>query len=116
MLWVVIKLTVTCALVVAISETAKRSSLLGAALASIPVISVLGILWLYVDTRDSTQVAHLSTSIFWLVIPSLLFFVILPLLLKAGYRFFPSLGLSIAAMVMGYACMALVLTRCGVKL
>ena len=61
----------TAVLVVAISEVAKRSSLLGAVLASIPLTSVLAMIWLYADTGDAEKVADLATGIFWLVLPSL---------------------------------------------
>jgi hypothetical protein len=69
-------------LVLAISEIARRSSFAGALLASIPLVSVLAIIWLYVDTKDVAKVSALSTSVFWLVLPSLVLFVTLPVLLK----------------------------------
>jgi len=59
-----IKVAITAVLVVAISEVAKRSSLAGAVLASIPVMSVLAMIWLYVDTCDTGKVADLATDIF----------------------------------------------------
>ena len=108
------KLLITSVLVVAISEVAKRSSLLGAVLASIPLTSVLGIVWLYIDTRSVEKVAGLATGVFWLVIPSLLLFIALPLLLRHGMNFFLSLGLSIALTVAGYFAMVAVLRRFGI--
>lgn len=48
----IIKIAITTILIVAISEIAKRSSFAGALLASLPLVSVLAILWLYVDTKD----------------------------------------------------------------
>jgi hypothetical protein len=83
----ILKIAITTILIVAISEIAKRSSVIGALLASIPLVSVLAILWLYSDTKDVAKVSALSTSIFWLVLPSLALFVALPLLLKQGYNF-----------------------------
>ena len=67
----VVKIVLTSMLVVAISETAKRSSLAGAILASLPLTSLLAFVWLYVDTGDTQKVASLATGIFWLVLPSL---------------------------------------------
>jgi hypothetical protein len=58
----IVKITVTTALVVLISEIGKRSSVAGALLASLPIVSILAMLWLYSDTRDATQVAVLRQS------------------------------------------------------
>lgn len=69
-----IKLIITSAIIVAISEISKRSSLIGSILASIPLISFLAFIWLYIETKDVGKIAELSTNIFWLVIPSLSFF------------------------------------------
>ena len=96
------KVAVSAILVVLIAEFAKRSSLMGAILASVPVVSVLAMIWLYTETRDVTQVAALSRSIVWLVIPSLALFIVLPILLSRGVAFYVSLSLSITATVAAY--------------
>jgi len=98
----VIKIALTTLLVVAISELSKRSTLTGALLASIPLVSVLAMIWLYVDTRDAAQVAALSRSVFWLVLPSLVLFLLLPILLARGYAFYVSLVASIGATIVVY--------------
>ena len=98
----VVKIVVTALLVVAISEVSKRSSFIGALLASIPIVSVLAMIWLYTDTRDVTQVAALSRSVFWLVLPSLVLFLLLPVLLTRGYAFYASLAVSIGATILVY--------------
>ncbi len=99
-----------------ISEISKRSSLLGAVFASIPLVSVLAMIWLYIDTRDTEKVGELSIQVFWLVLPSLALFVILPLLLKRGMNFYLSLSLSIAATVVCYGIMLLILRRFGIRM
>ena len=98
----VVKLIITAALVVAISELSKRSTLAGSILASVPIVSVLAMIWLYTDTRDVAQVAALSRSVFWLVLPSLALFLLLPSLLERGYGFFASLAVSISATILVY--------------
>lgn len=98
----VVKAAVTAFLVVAISEVSKRSSFIGALLASVPIVSVLAMIWLYSDTRDVAQVAALSRSVFWLVLPSLVLFVLLPILLTRGYSFYASLAVSIGATMLVY--------------
>jgi hypothetical protein len=110
------KVAITAVLVVLISEVAKRSSLVGAVLASVPLVSVLAMIWLYIDTRDVGRVSSLATSVFWLVIPSLALFVALPLLLRRGVQFYLALAVSIAVTVGCYVVMAAVLERFGVRL
>ena len=94
--YLVLKVLLTSMLVVAVSEAAKRSSLVGGLLASLPLISLLGMIWLYIDTRDTQKVSALSWSVFWLVLPSLPMFLVLPELLKRGVNFPISLGVSVA--------------------
>jgi hypothetical protein len=83
---------VTAAVVVAVAEIAKRSSLWGAVLASLPLTSLLAFVWLYVETGNTQSIASLSHSIFWLVLASLPLFLVLPLLLRSGWSFWPSFG------------------------
>ena len=116
MLATAIKVAVTALLVVAIAEVAKRSSLMGAVLASIPLTSVLAMIWLYADTGDAEKVAELATGIFWLVLPSLALFVALPLLLRAGWPFVPSLVASCALTVACYFLMLVILKRFGIAI
>jgi len=111
-----VKIAITTALIVAISEIARRSSFVAAVLASIPLVSVLAMIWLYVDTGDTNQVSELATSVLWLVIPSLALFITLPLLLKYGVNFYLSMSLSIAVTVLCYWLMVTVLGHYGIKL
>ena len=109
------KLAISATLIVVVSEAAKRSSWLGGLLASLPLVSFLGIIWLYVDTQDTDKVAALSTSIFWLVLPSLSFFLALPLLLK-WWPFVPSLLVATLIMFAFYGVMLLILQHFDVSL
>ena len=101
--------------VVAVSEASKRSSLLGGLLASLPLVSCLGMIWLYIDTGSTEKVADLSKSVFWLVLPSLPFFLMLPFLLKKGWGFYSSLGLSTAVMIGLYYGMMVLLSKSGIE-
>jgi hypothetical protein len=114
MLAAALKVGVTAVLVVAISEVAKRSTLAGAVLASIPLTSVLAMVWLYADTGDSERVAELAAGIFWLVLPSLVLFIALPLLLRAGWPFVLSLLAAGALTVACYFAMLALLKRLGI--
>ena len=116
MTYYLVKIVVTTLLIVAISEIARRSTLVGAILASVPLVSVLAMIWLFVDTRDVERISSLSTSIFWLVIPSLALFLALPLLLRQGLNFYLSISISIGLTVGCYWLMISVLNRFGVEL
>ncbi len=106
-----LKIALTTAIVVAVSEIAKRNSFWAAALASLPLTSLLALIWLYAETGSAQKVATLSQDIFWLVIPSLLLFVLLPLLLRAGWNFWASLGTASAATAAAYFGMAWILGK-----
>jgi hypothetical protein len=112
----VIKILLTTALVVAVSEVSKRSSFFGGLLAALPLVSFLAIIWLYFDTKDAGKVASLSTNIFWLVLPSLAFFVALPTLLKMKFTFPLSFALATLLMLACYGAMLVVLKKFGVNL
>jgi len=116
LIYYVTKIAITTILIVLISEIAKRSSFVGALLASIPLISVLAMLWLYVDTKDIEKISALSMSIFWLVIPSLVLFVTLPILLNQGLHFYLSISLSIIFTIGAYWLMVVVLHYFGIRL
>ena len=116
MTYTIIKLLITTVLIVAISEISKRSSLIGAILASVPLISVLAMIWLYQDTKDISKVSELSIGVFWLVIPSLALFISLPLLLKQGINFYVSMIISIAITIACYYLMIIGLKNFGIKI
>lgn len=110
-----IKIVLTSLIIASVSEIAKRVSWIAAILASLPLISILAMIWLYIDTKDIQKIIALSHGIFWDVLPSLLFFVVLPMLLKQGVGFPLALFLSIAIMFLGYTIYALLLGTLGIK-
>jgi hypothetical protein len=97
-----IKLAVSALLIVAVSEIAKRHSLLAAVVASLPIVSILAIIWFYIETSDVFRVSELSYQIFWLVIPSLTLFLLLPVFIKLGFGFWLSLGAAVAGTIVCY--------------
>lgn len=111
MLYYAIKVLLSAVLVVVVSEVAKRSSLFGALIASLPLTSILAMVWLYLDTGDSAKVGSLASDILWLIIPSLLFFVALPVLLRHGIPFGWSLTLSIVATAVAYGLTTLIMEK-----
>lgn len=97
-----IKLLISAASIVLISEVAKRYSLIGGIIASFPVVSILALIWLYHDTKDIKAVCSLSSNILWMLIPSLVLFLALPYMLKRGYSFYSSLFTSCFIMICSY--------------
>ena len=114
MLYYALKVIISALLIVAISEITKRSTALAALLAALPLTSLLAFIWLHVEATPPEKIADLSSQIFWLVLPSLLLFLLLPLLLKQGMGFWLSLGLSVAATAGCYLALLPLLRRMGV--
>ena len=116
MIYYIIKVLLSSVTIVAISEISKRSTLAGSILASIPIVSLLAIVWMYIDTKDTAKIADLSQGIFWLVIPSLLFFLLFSSMLKRNIDFWWSLGISLILMVIGYFVMISLLKKAGIQI
>ncbi len=116
MTYYLIKLFLSAFVIVVISEISKRTTLLGGLLASLPLVSILGLSWLYIDTKNTERVAQLTTSIFWMVLPSLSLFVVLPILLKTKLSFLASLSISLVIMSICYLLMILILNKVGIRL
>jgi len=116
MTYYLIKLFLSAFLIVVISEISKRTTLLGGLLASLPLVSILALSWLYIDTKNTEKVAQLTTSIFWMVLPSLSLFVVLPILLKTKLSFLASLSISFVIMSICYLLMILILNKVGIRL
>ena len=115
MLYYMLKVGISAVVIVLVSEIAKRSSLFGALIASIPLTSLLAFIWMHIEKTDVNTIAQLSTSIFWLVIPSLVLFILLPILLNRGIHFWLSLALASSGTVVAYGIMVVVLGRFNIK-
>ena len=113
----IIKIAISAILIAVISEMAKRSSFFGALIASLPIVSILAMIWLWRDTHDAARLAQFSTGVFWLVLPSLVLFAILPPLLTRWQLSFPfALALSCGVTVVAYLITSLVLKRIGIEI
>ncbi len=116
MIYFFVKTLITALIVAAISELARRYSMFAAALASLPLTSILAFVWIYQEGKDNRQIIELSYSIFWLVIPSLAFFLLLPVLMKFGFRFYPALALSCLGMALIYSAYIVVMRWFGIQI
>jgi hypothetical protein len=115
MLQYFVKVGVSAVLIVVVSELAKRNSLVGAAVASLPLVSLFAFVWLYLDTGNTSKIADLSQGIFWLVLPSLALFLLLPVLLRAGWGFWVSLVISCGVTAAAYLATVWLLSRFGAQ-
>ena len=112
----IFKTIVSAILIALIAELSRRNTLLGSLTASLPLVSVLSMVWLYNDTHNIDTVAQLSVSIFWMVLPSLALFLMLPFLLKKGFPFYPALGLACLGTSVIYSLAFLLYTKIGIKI
>ncbi|MBY0420762.1 MAG: DUF3147 family protein [Parvularculaceae bacterium] len=114
--YLVVKAVISAILIVAVSEVAKRSPAFGALVASLPLVSVLGMIWLWRDTSDPVRLADHAQATFWYVLPSLPMFLLIPAMLRAGAPFWLSLGAGMILTAVLYLIMTFVLARFGVSL
>lgn len=116
MLYFIAKAALTGLLAAAVSEIARRYPGWGGLVASLPLVSLMAMLWLWRDTGDPAQVAALSTGIFWFILPSLPLFLVIPALIKAGVGFWPTMGGGIMLTLALYALMFWAAPRLGIVL
>ncbi len=116
MLYLLVKAAVSGVLVALISEVARKNPGWGGLLASLPLVSLMAIVWLWRDTSDPQRVADQAISTFWFVLPSLPLFLILPLLIRAGWGFWPAIILSCVVTLGLYAAMFALSARLGLRL
>ena len=112
-----LKVLISAVVIVAVTEISKRGGTFwGGVLASLPLTSLLVFVWLYRETGDIARIAALSWSIFWLVLPSLTFFVALPVLLKRGLPFATAMTISLLVMIAAYLATAAIVRRFGISI
>ena len=99
-----------------VSVVSRRYPGLGALIASLPLISVLGMIWLWNDRPDAENMARHAEATFYYVIPSLPMFLLIPALLRRGVGFWPSLAGGCLLTMGLYAAMAWIGPRCGLRL
>ena len=99
-----LKIILSAFMVLAITEATKRFGFWGALLASLPILSLISMIWIYTDTKDTQKISEFSIQVFWFVLPSPGLFLSLPWLLSR-FSFFISLGLGCLITVFLYLVM-----------
>lgn len=116
MLYLLVKAALSGVIIAIASEVARRWPGWGALIVSLPLVSVLAMIWLWRDTRDPLRLAAHSEATFWFVLPSLPMFLLIPLMLRQGFSFWASLAAGCALTVLLYLTMTIVGPRFGLKL
>jgi hypothetical protein len=100
-----VKTLLSAIIITMVSEVAKRSPAFAALIASLPLVSVLGMIWIYNETNDIPRIAAHSEATFWFVLPSLPMFLVLPAMLRHGVGFYTALALNCALTALFYFAM-----------
>ncbi len=116
MLYLILKAAISGLIVATVSEIAKRSPGFGALVVSLPLVSILAMIWLWRDTQDADRLAAHAEATFWYVLPSLPMFLLIPVLLRHGISFWGALALGCAVTVILYAAVAALGPRFGIRL
>jgi len=116
MIYLAIKAALSGIIVAAVSEVSKRYPGLGGLIASLPLVSVLGMMWLWRDTGDVERMASHAEGTFWFVLPSLPMFLVIPALLRRGVAFWPSLMVGCTLTIGLYLVTVWIGPRLGLKL
>ena len=116
MMYLAVKAALSGVIIAAVSEIAKRNPGVGALVASLPLVSILAMVWLWRDTGDAARIAAHAEATFWLVLPSLPMFLLLPAMLRQGVGFWPSLGASCGVTVALYLGLVWLLPKVGIHL
>ncbi|MES2832320.1 MAG: DUF3147 family protein [Pseudomonadota bacterium] len=115
MTWLITKYLITSAIVVAVSELAKRSDRIGGLVAALPMVTFLALIWLYVEKQPAEKIASHAWYTFWYVVPTLPMFLAFPLLLSRIGFWYALLASACITMLCFFA-FALVVRRFGIEL
>jgi uncharacterized membrane protein (GlpM family) len=113
--WLITKYLATAAVVVVVSEAARRSDRLGGLIGALPLVTILALVWLYLEHQPQEKLANHAWYTFWYVVPTLPMFLAFPWLLPR-LGFWPTLGVSAVISVVCFAAFALVVKRFGIVL
>jgi hypothetical protein len=114
--YLILKAALSGLIIAIVSEVARRAPGVGALIASLPLISVLGMIWLWRDTGDTARMAEHAQATFWFVLPSLPMFLVIPILLNRGMGFWPALAIGCGMTVILYLIMVWALGAFGMEL
>ena len=115
MAWIITKYLITALVVVLVSEFAKRSDRIGALIASLPLVTLLTLVWLYLEKQPDAKLGNHARYTFWYVVPTLPMFLVFPYLL-AKWGFWPTLGACIVLTIVCFIAWSVVARWFGIEL
>jgi uncharacterized membrane protein (GlpM family) len=110
----IIKVVISGLIIAVASEVVRKSVWLGALIVSLPLTSLITAIIIYWESNDAQKVGYFLTAALWGIIPPLIFFILCPLLIKHGFKFWPSMGLSVTVMVLAYVGYSVLMRKFGV--
>ena len=116
MFYLVVKAALSGIIVAIVSEVARKYPGWGALIASLPLISILGMIWLWRDTGDPLRLAAHAQATFWFVLPSLPMFLLIPILIRRGISFWPALAAGCVLTILLYALTTWTLARWSTRM
>ena len=116
MLYFILKCAISGVLIGAASTLARRYPGFGALIASLPLVSVLGMIWLWREKPDAANMAAHAQATFWYVLPSLPMFLLIPMLLKRGVGFWVALSAGCLVTILLYLLMTWAAPKIGLRL
>lgn len=116
MKFLILKYAVTAFIIVVVSEVAKRTDRLGALLASLPLVTIMVMIWLYIEGQGGEKISSHAFYTFWYVIPTLPMFLAMPALLKNGINFWWSLTICMGITIICFVITSLIASKLGVTL
>ena len=107
------KIGLTALIIFAVVQVSERNTLLAAVIASVPIVSVLAMMWMNHEGQSTAEIAGFAKDIVWLLLPSLLMFIVIPLLIEQGWEFYPALGAGLMTTILGYFLMIQIMEKYG---
>lgn len=115
MVYIIVKYLITAAVVVLASEAAKRSDKLGALISSLPLVTILTLIWLHIENQSNEKIENHAYYTFWYVLPTLPMFLIFPILhQKTG--FWPALTVCAGITILLFGLTSLMMKKFGIHL
>ncbi|UNC90984.1 DUF3147 family protein [Candidatus Contubernalis alkaliaceticus] len=111
-----LKTVVSALLIALVSEVSKKSTAFGAILISLPITSMIAMTWLFVETNDSGKVLQFSNLIIWIVIPSIIFFIVMSFLLRYNCNFYLAMAVSSVVMICSYCLYVKIIKYVGINI
>ena len=112
----VVRAALSGIIVALVAMVARRNPAAGALIASLPLVSLLGMIWLWHDTHDSARLADHAAATFWYILPSLPMFLLIPAMLRHGQGFWVAIGAGCMLTILLYLLTMIGAARLGVRL